>query len=153
MSNIPLPKIILPQSAYDATEDLSAFDIVYVREQVSYDLLAPHHPDVRLAPDMALALRVPPSQPTKQHGTFLRSDNEWHGRKGNDPIHLATTTDDYIRLAGDYESITTNRLHFAIAAALQGVRVSLTPNGYHKNESMYQQWLRRFANVRFRKGY
>jgi hypothetical protein len=40
-----------------------------------------------------------------------------------------------------FEHIVTDRLHFAIAGLMTGRDVSLLPNGYHKNRSMYETWL------------
>ena len=39
-------------------------------------MLREAHPDVRLAPDMALALDLPPSTPDRDEGLFLRDDVE-----------------------------------------------------------------------------
>ena len=50
-------------------------------------------------------------------------------------------------LAGRHRRVVTNRLHFAIAALLQGRSAALTANGYHKNRSMFDTWLRRFPNA------
>jgi exopolysaccharide biosynthesis predicted pyruvyltransferase EpsI len=64
---------------------------------------------------------------------------EWFPR---DPVKLCRTPDEYLHLAARYESIVTDRLHFAICGLLLGRQVVLLPNSYHKNRSMYETWLR-----------
>lgn len=84
LAKIPRLKIILPQTASDAAEDLSEFDTVYAREETTWQLLRRLHRDVRLVPDMALSLRLPASQPAHEQGLFLRSDREATGEVGAD---------------------------------------------------------------------
>ncbi len=143
-------KILLPQSAFDPNEDLSAFDIVFARENTSWQILSGKHRDVRLAPDMALSLRlpVPEAALANTYGIFMRRDRESTSNlEGRDPAISITTATDYITAAARFEIVRTNRLHFAIAAALQERNVFLRPGSYHKNRSMFETWLRLFPNI------
>lgn len=143
------PKVILPQTTSDAGEDLSAFDTVFVRESTSRDLLR-RLSDVRLAPDMALCLQFQAAHPVEEEGVFFRSDIERLGAGGQgDPVEMCSTTQQYVELAARYKRITTNRLHFALAAMLQGVDVALCPGSYHKNLSVYRTWLQDIPNISF----
>ena len=135
-----LPLTIFPQS-FTSPED-RPFHRVYVRERASQAL----HPQGILAPDLALGLECGPyPAPRRRLGVHLRKDSErgiprnWFSR---DPIKLCRTPDEYLQLAARYESIVTDRLHFAICGLLLGRRVVLLPNSYHKNRSMYETWLR-----------
>lgn len=141
------PKIILPQSASDSNEDLHGFDTVFAREETTWKMLRNTHADVRMAPDLALSIELPRSQPALETGVFLRSDGERVGRAGVDPAKLVADGDEYIRLAGQFRKVTTNRLHFAIASLLQGQTAVIRRNSYHKNLSMYETWLHRFEQA------
>lgn len=147
MARVPGPKIIFPQTAFDSAEDLSAFDTVFARERVSYAMLKAVHPDVRLAPDMALSLRLPSAAPSHGEGIFLRDDEERTEPGGVDPARAVQNDDEYLALAGRYRRVVTNRLHFAIAALLQGCSAVLKANRYHKNRAMFETWLHRFPNA------
>lgn len=134
------PMTILPQS-FSSRED-RPFARVYVREWASLAL----HPRGILAPDLALGLDPPPvGPPTRHRGVFLRRDGEravprrWLAR---DPITLCRSPFEYLQLAGRYERIITDRLHFAICGLMLGRHTTLLPNTYHKNVSMYETWLR-----------
>lgn len=140
LAAIPGPKIILPQTASDAGEDLSAFQTVYAREETTLQMLRAVHPDVRLAPDLVLSLRLPFSSPDRVRGEFLRTDLEATVH-GCDPVTYCDSVDSYLALAGRYQRVVTNRLHFGIAALLQGQACTLRPSNYHKNHSVYETWL------------
>lgn len=58
---------------------------------------------------------------------------------------MAASVEAYLRLAAQYETVITNRLHFAIAGLLQSRRVILLPNAYHKNRSVWDSSLRLFG--------
>ncbi len=142
--SLGIPITILPQS-FTSRED-RRFDHIYVREQASLEL-APSH--AVLAPDLALGLDCPDARrPTRKIGVFLRKDSEsavarsWLAR---DPVKLCKTPQQYLALAGKYQHIVTDRLHFAICGLLHRRRVTLLPNSYHKNTSMYTTWLHRFG--------
>ncbi|MEZ6066062.1 MAG: hypothetical protein R3B90_10215 [Planctomycetaceae bacterium] len=53
--------------------------------------------------------------------------------------------DEYLRLAGRYAQIITDRLHFAVCGLLCSRRVILCPNAYHKNLGMWETWLHRLG--------
>lgn len=149
LSQMPGPKIILPQTVSDGGEDLAAFDTVFVRDETSLKLLG-HLPDVRLVPDMALCLQFPQAKPTQEEGVFYRTDIEKLLTGGiGDPVSMCQTTQQYLELAGSYKRILTNRLHFGLAAMMQGVDVVLRPCSYHKVTSIYQTWLTSMPNVSY----
>jgi exopolysaccharide biosynthesis predicted pyruvyltransferase EpsI len=135
-----LPLTIFPQSFTSPEE--RPFQRVYVRERASLEL----YPRGILAPDLALGLDCGPYPPPRRRlGVHLRKDTErgiprnWFPR---DPVKLCRTPHEYLQLAARYESIVTDRLHFAICGLLLGRQVVLLPNSYHKNRSMYETWLR-----------
>lgn len=136
------PTIILPQSAYgqEATGDA----IVYLREPSGKQFF----PNARIAPDIALGYLHVPVVPNRAGTFFLRQDSEgqfcssdWQSRSIGDPILFAQRPADYVGLAGSYEYIVTDRLHFAIAALLNGVPTTLLPNRTPKNRGMWETWL------------
>ena len=57
-------------------------------------------------------------------------------------MRLYKPTKEYILLAARYETIFTNRLHFAIAGLIAGRKVTLLPNSYFKNKSIWECWLK-----------
>jgi exopolysaccharide biosynthesis predicted pyruvyltransferase EpsI len=133
------PMTILPQSF--TSPEGRRYKQVYVRERGSLR----YAPEGMLAPDLALALdyhtRV---VPRRRLGIFLRKDCErafrprWLSR---DPAKVCKTPRQYLDLAAQYEHVVTDRLHFAISGLIVGRRVTLLPNSYHKNASMYETWL------------
>ena len=135
-----LPVTILPQS-YLGPED-RPFHRVYVREKASFRF-APEN--AILAPDLALGL-IPEAMPKarKPLGIFIRRDLEaqeavpWYSE---DPVELALTPEQYMRLAARYKVLITNRLHFAVAGVLLDRKTIMLPNSYHKNFGMYETWL------------
>lgn len=133
------PVTVLPQS-YTGPEE-GAYRRVFVRERAS---LA-YCPGATLAPDLALGLRrLPFAEPTAGAGLWLRADPERRfGRVRclGDPAGICATPAEYLALAGRHESITTDRLHFAIAGLLCGRKVTLLPNNYHKNRAVWEAWL------------
>ncbi|MBD3672550.1 MAG: polysaccharide pyruvyl transferase family protein [Planctomycetaceae bacterium] len=136
-----LPVTILPQS-FLGPED-RPFHRVFVRENASFKFA----PEAILAPDLALAYEPKTSFPpaVETLGVFLRKDQEAHAVPpwySQDPVKLARTPEEYLRLAARYESLITNRLHMAVAGILQDRHVILLPNSYHKNRSLYETWLR-----------
>jgi hypothetical protein len=117
------------------------FHRVYVREHASFRFA----PDGILAPDLALGL-IPETLPRarKPLGIFIRKDLEAHETVpwySEDPVELALSPEQYMRLASRYKVIITNRLHFAVAGVLLDRKTIILPNSYHKNFSMYETWL------------
>jgi hypothetical protein len=135
-----LPVVILPQSFMGPEE--GNYSKVFVRER---DSLV-HAPGAVLAPDLALGLAWRNDEPVvMERALFLRNDVEKlfdDPRSLGDPARMVDTWYDYLRLAGRCGWIITDRLHFAIAGLLCGRRVTLLPNSYHKNRSMYDTWLK-----------
>lgn len=138
-----LPVTIFPQSFTRNDEETDCYKCVFVREIVSKN----YHEDYILAPDTALGLSVPGklAEPVVETGLFLRNDIEsCLGQNASaliDPINISSTIEEYLELASMFENIITDRLHFAIAGLIAGRHVTLLPNSYHKNRSMYQTWL------------
>jgi len=134
-----LPVTILPQSFLG--EEGRSFHRVYVREPARLKFA----PDAILAPELALGLSPKQSFPSiKRLGIFLRKDQEAGEKKpwySLDPIKLARTPDQYLRFAGQFETLITNRLHLAISGMLLDRNVILLPNSYHKNASLHETWL------------
>jgi exopolysaccharide biosynthesis predicted pyruvyltransferase EpsI len=134
------PLTILPQSFSDFED--RPFKTVYVRERASQRFC----PQGILTPDLALGFDATGAavMPRFRLGLFLRKDPEstlsklWFRR---DPIRLCRTPQEYLALAGAYEQIITDRLHFAIAGLITRRQTILLPNAYHKNESMFESWL------------
>jgi hypothetical protein len=135
-----LPCIVLPQS-FHAPEDCSRYRTVYVRERASLELC----PNGVLAPDLALGYRFSDAGPPKLgRGVFLRKQGHsaFPGISKVDPAAFCDTVDDYIRFAGQYEHIVTDRLHLAITSLGLGRKATLLPVAYPKNRSMWETWLR-----------
>lgn len=134
-----LPIVILPQSFTSAEE--RRYETVFVRETAS---LA-YCPGGILAPDLALGLESPGFPPPRRGlGIFIRRDKERLVRRpwlSYDPAKVCRTPEEYLQLAARYETVITDRLHFAISALLAGRKTTLLANSYHKNEFMHQTWL------------
>lgn len=146
------PVSVLPQSFI--TPEQFAYKCVFVRERASLSL----RPDALLAPDLALGLDIPlrwklmfgldrltALNGTLGEGLWLRRDQEAlcsESRSLGDPAQRCFSPFQYLRLAARYTHVITDRLHFAIAALLCNRKVTLLPNSYHKNRSMYETWLR-----------
>lgn len=152
--DLGLPVTIFPQS-FTTPEDRS-YKRVYVREGVSLMFC----PSGILAPDLALGLDYwSDIEPQRKLGVFLRRDSErtsrlrWFRR---DPARMCRTPEEYLHLAARYERIVTDRLHFAICGLILGRHTTILPNAYHKNEAMYETWLKdlgcHFARRRDRSG-
>ena len=145
-----LPITILPQSFTDSHEDISGFKRVYVRENASFKLCKKYD-NVVYAPDLALGLSDQYiMQPTLfSQGLFLREDMESTfmdtSQSIADPAKFLVTPWQYLSFASMFEEIITDRLHFAIAGLIMGRKVTLLPNSYFKNESMFITSLRQFG--------
>ncbi|MEM7195626.1 MAG: polysaccharide pyruvyl transferase family protein [Pseudomonadota bacterium] len=139
------PVIVLPQSFTNANENTDRFEKVWVRERDSLKIC----PQAGLAPDMAMSLKLDSrsSDVSRKTGVFLREDIEalfsGHPASHGDPILLGSNLAEYFELAAPFEHIVTDRLHFAITGLLMKRAVTLLPNGYFKNRSMWETW---FAN-------
>lgn len=137
-----IPSIVLPQSAMGPEEE--TWDQLWLRETESRKFF----PNARLAPDLALGFDFSISEtPTEDHGVWLRTDVERWGDRSDlvsrgDPAPECATPAAYLRLAARYRRISTDRLHFAICGLICGREVTLYPNSYHKNRSMWETWLK-----------
>jgi exopolysaccharide biosynthesis predicted pyruvyltransferase EpsI len=136
-----LPITILPQSFN--SKEKQEYEKIYIREKES----SKYCPKGLLAPDLALGYQFNGKvESQREIGYFLRKDPEGlfgaYQHSQGDPMLLARTLEEYLNLAGKYRHIFTDRLHFAICGLLNGVKVTLLPNTYHKNRSMYETWLK-----------
>ncbi len=136
-----LPAIVLPQSLMGP--EPGPFERVYVRERASLR----YCPEGILAPELALGYdhATPVAAPHEAFGLFLRADEERRIPPvpgASDPTCLCKTPAAYLALAARYAHIVTDRLHFAICGLIQRRRVTLLPNSYHKNRSLWETWLR-----------
>lgn len=138
------PRVILPHTWNnpDALGFEKVADEVWCRENHSPQILGRG----KFAPDLALAYR-PSLKATRENGLgiFFRQDIEaTEVPAGNigDPVAMCRSHYDYLRLAGSYRHVHTNRLHFAVAALLMGNQATLYPNSYHKNRSVWEASLK-----------
>lgn len=142
------PMILLPSSAIDSGENLAHYDAVFARDSLSQALMRSGRTldDVRLAPDMAHWYCGPDgigNPPDEKVGVFLRSDGAGLSdgdRAIRDPVRECNTVSHYLFLAARFETVITNRLHFAIAALQAGRRAVLLPTTWHKTRAYYQTW-------------
>lgn len=137
-----IPIIILPQSAMYSNENIDGCTL-YLREKASQLL----YPQGILVPDLAMYHWYKREAPLGNDcGLFLRSDSKDYFKKVppnlGDPAKLCKTPLEYFELASKYSHIITNRLHFSIAALHCGCRVTILPNSYHKNKSMWETWMK-----------
>ncbi len=143
--NVPIT--IFPQSFPTNDEEISRYKKVFVRELAS----KAHNSQTILAPDTALAMEIPDLtvSAVAETGIFLRKDKESlladHPDSLLDPVLISNTIDEYLQLAALFETIITDRLHFAIAGLMAKRQVFLLPNAYHKNRSMYDTWLQQLG--------
>lgn len=143
-----LPCVLLPSSATDTGEDLSFCEAVVARDGLSQQMfqVTRERRDVILMPDMATwwATNRKGSHDLGD-GVFLRDDNAGpDGIDGDhtcrDPIDNCLHPEKYAKLAGEYSSVQTNRLHFALAALSVGTDATLLPCTWHKTRSYWETW-------------
>jgi Polysaccharide pyruvyl transferase len=142
-----LPIVVLPQSATDAKEVFSPDVHIFARERYTQAI----YPKSKLAPDTSLAFdeKIPGiNDPTVfDVGVFLRCDLE-----SSRQVDLSFSVGDpsmmkpmdypgYFKLIKLFDTIITDRLHFAIASLMMGRQTILLPNSYYKNRAVYEQWL------------
>lgn len=144
--SLGIPVSVLPQSFINNHENVSAYERVFVREPISQEL----DPRFILAPDLALGLEYTvTTSPEFETGIFLRTDYEAlfadHPQSLADPVSCCDTLEQYLALAARFRHLITDRLHFAIAGLIAGVRVTLLPNSYHKNHAVHECWLRKLG--------
>lgn len=102
--------------------------------------------------DMAFFLDPEPIPPVRPRGVHLRTDNETSGRlpipaENFDVSATGTERDDATLVfeeIGKSETIVTDRLHLAIAAALLGRRTFLFSGSYFKIPAIYESSIRQY---------
>ena len=146
---LPGPAILLPSTVFDGRENLSAFEIVFVRDHVSAALLRDVCP-ATMMPCMAEWAQLPDVPITSGPRVFLRHDNAapaWTPSDACDPIEVCGSLQDYCDLAGSCSAVTTNRLHFAIAARIHGRSVTMLPTNWHKVRAYWETWYKDLGSV------
>ena len=136
-----IPCWLLPQSVI-RYEYLSC-EKLFFRESVSRDIIGYGE----IAPDLALGFDFPESSVDKTGSQiFLRRNGgsvHHHVRRELkiDPAMWCYTPEQYWNLADEFETITTDRLHLAIASLAMKTKTTLLPINYHKNKAMFTEWL------------
>lgn len=136
-----IPCWLLPQSVFQQEE--LPFERIFFRESVSRGAAGKGE----IVPDLALGFDFPEVNCKKSGDeTFLRKTNESVFRhlkvhQRNDPASFCYTPTDYWEYAAQFESITTDRLHFAICGLAMKAKVTLLPVYYHKNKTMFDEYL------------
>lgn len=136
-NKLTIPKVVLPQSLERADDYLDAADIVWLRDHTSVSM----YPRAKYAPDLALAYRTALNAPNGDVVDIaFRSDFEANPDivGGRDPVFVSPNHYAYIAEAAKAKEIHTNRLHYAIAGLILGKDVTLYPNDYHKNRSVWE---------------
>jgi len=140
-----IPCWMLPQSVF-RKEDLP-FERLFFRESKSRDIIGKGE----IVPDLALGFDFPEVDCKKSGDeTFLRATNEsvfiYIPRKHRkDPASFCHTPRQYWEYAAKYSAITTDRLHFAICGIAMKSRVKLLPVYYHKNKTMFNEYLEKLG--------
>lgn len=134
-------KVVLPQSIDAPSEYMDMADVVWLRDHRSIEL----YPRGQYAPDLALAYQTAltfkdPSDATEY---AMRVDSEAvNGPREDpeklDPVSRARDHYEYLVMAAKHQAIHTDRLHYAIAGLIAGRKVTLYPNSYHKNRSVWE---------------
>lgn len=158
------PLFLAPFSAPDVTDPLDRFEGMFARDQVTADAYA-----CELCPCPTLRAPLKSTDPWWE-GTacWLREDVErspWQVLVNDyvvryeadrtttdearervllnlgDPVRFATSPYHYRNNAATAAHCVTDRLHFAVAAWMQGREVTLLEGPYHKNRAFAEQWL------------
>lgn len=148
------PIIILP-STWTSHDDVDAYKY-YARDYISistYENRGIFCHDLSLAYDLESDIINTINISENSIGFFFRKDSEKssyiHPNNSGDPAHICKGYKDYFYLASKYDEIHTNRLHFAIAAAIINRKVKLYSNSYFKNRAVYDSSLKQFSNIEF----
>ena len=142
-----IPCWLLPQTVV-RHEDLPC-EKLFFRESVSRDIMKKGE----IIPDLALGFDFPDAEANttqREAGLFLRRTGGsicHHVPRVTrvDPAMFCYTPEEYWNFAAQFKSITTDRLHFAICGIAMGSEVTLLPINYHKNRTMFEEWLRPFG--------
>ena len=136
-----IPCWMLPQSVF--REEELPFERLFFRESKSRDIIGKGE----VVPDLALGFYFPEMDCSKNGDeTFLRATNEsvfiYIPRKQRkDPASFCHTPEEYWEYASQFKHITTDRLHFAICGIAMKSNVTLLPVYYHKNRTMFDEYL------------
>lgn len=139
--------IVLPQSA--CSFEHGQYDKVFARDKSTLKI----QEGSILAPDLTLGYAFPDfvfdkllEKPLWKRGLFLREDmekaEESYFSIGDPSVGSIEGVQEFLYLASQFAHIITNRLHFAIAGMTMMRRVTLLPNSYHKNRSVWEAWLK-----------
>lgn len=164
-TNRRLPMTQLPQSCFrvpDVRDMLRGRK--FARERESQSLLRSAVYTCELAPDLALGYCLPDKFNTERVRAMrtrcfiIRTDYEstisMDDLQVNWPVHIRwpspnvfdvaaePSLDSYVENIVRCNEIFTDRLHVAIVGLMAGCDVTLLPNSYHKNRSMWETWLR-----------
>lgn len=137
-----IPCWLLPQSVI-RYEELNC-EKLFFRETVSRDIIGKGI----IVPDLALGFDFPDfkSEVREEGGLFLRKMGGCIfdsvpivDRK--DPAMFCYTPQQYWDYASKFNTVITDRLHFAICSIAMGCKTTLLPVNYHKNKAMHKEWL------------
>jgi len=141
-----LPCVLLPQTAY-GSEWGWELHRVYVREYGSLT----YYPNGIVAPDLAMGLKSSISLPpaTEPEGRFFSHAAEglWRNelQQGDPRFLFVDEPEQYIAFAAKFQRIITDCLHMAICGLISGRDVYMVPSLLHKQQSMWDTWLRHFG--------
>jgi len=126
----------------------------FTRERTSYRALEEVLPEwVDLGLDHDTALHFPGNDMPRTEGasgahTFfaIRDDKESKTvidhpkpfRMWYDPVPFSQSFEDWVRHHAQAREVVTNRLHSAVVSSILDKPVTLLPNSYHKNRSVYE---------------
>ena len=136
-----IPCWMLPQSVF--REEELPFERLFFRESKSRDIIGKGE----VVPDLALGFDFPEIDCSKTGDeTFLRVTNESvfmyiPKKQRKDPASFCHTPEEYWEYASQFKHITTDRLHFAICGIAMKSNVTLLPVYYHKNRTMFDEYL------------
>lgn len=143
-------------ASWESGEIRASRVVVYCREQVTYDLLRDHAPEVaevRLGPDTAFYVSREDITDLcgevrgKYRLCCLREDaeaprdgppREAHRGVCLDPAMFARSFEHWLRLHAGAETILSNRLHSAILGSLLEIPTRTMKGAYHKNRSVWE---------------
>jgi exopolysaccharide biosynthesis predicted pyruvyltransferase EpsI len=143
--------IVLPQSMTDENDE-NLYTYTWLREVSSFQKKTGPK---GICHDLAFYVNLDSYREQKaiyHVGVMLREDGE--SQKSiplnlRDPLKLCHSLEEYIQLATRFETVITDRLHFAIIAAKLGRKVSLVAGNYYKIKAIYEFSMKFMQNVTF----
>ena len=168
--------VLLPHTIVSCLHDLKKINdnvVIFCREKISYQYVQStvlHPKNVHLSKDMALYICLDdlgiPYMKGEGHLNAFRTDGEKTKvdiPKNNVDVSLVyqypgitieakkKSTQVFLNYINRFETVTTNRLHVAIGAAILGKRVTLLANAYYKNKAIYDFSIHElYPNVTFK---